>query len=159
MAKNTVQDWDGDVASNNSDVGGINISEQCPPSNVNNALREIMKQVKAWQSGASGVDFITNGEATFNNNVNLNSTLTVGNGTGTNGQFLKSLGAGQPPVWETLKSMAQQDSDNVTITGGTITNTTINGYVVGSNATGKKTVSTANPSGGNDGDVWYKYIP
>ena len=100
MAKNTVQEWDGDVASNNSDIGGINISENCPPSNINDALREIMKQIKEWQSGASGVDFVTNGEATFNSNVNLNSTLTVGNGEGLNGQFLKSLGAGQPPVWE-----------------------------------------------------------
>ena len=40
----------------------------------------------------------------------------------------------------------------------TITGTTINGNVVGSNSTGKKTISTGNPSGGSNGDIWYKYI-
>jgi hypothetical protein len=156
MAKNTVQDWDGEVASNNADVGGINISEQCPPGNVNDALREIMRQVKAWQSGVSGVDLIANGEATFNGNVNLNSTLTVGNGEGTNGQFLKSLGAGQPPVWDTFKTMATQDANAVAITGGTIVDTTVNGHVIGSNGQGNKIVSTSDsPTGGNDGDIWY----
>lgn len=29
-------------------------------------------------------------------------------------------------------------------------------YFVGSNATGAKTISTATPSGGNDGDIWYQ---
>ena len=45
---------------------------------------------------------------------------------------------------------------NVNIDGGTITGTTINGHTVGSNSTGNKFVSTANPSGGADGDIWYK---
>ena len=156
MAKNTVQEWDGEVASNNADVGGINISEQCPPGNVNDALREIMRQVKQWQSGVSGVDLIANGEATFNGNVNINSTLTVGNGEGTSGQFLKSLGAGQPPVWDTFKTMATQDANAVAITGGTIVDTTVNGHVIGSNGQGNKIVSTSDsPTGGNDGDIWY----
>lgn len=145
MAKNKVQDWDV-VPSNNSDVGGINISEGMPPSNVNDSIRMIMAQVKAWQSGGDSADWTTNGEATFNSNVNVNSTLTVGNGTGTNGQFLKSLGASQPPVWETLKSMAQQDSDNVSITGGTITGitnfTTSSGDVTATNLTANNTLKT-----------------
>lgn len=102
MAKNSVQDWDGEVASNNSDVGGINISENCPPSNVNDALREIMRQVRNWQSGGDSSDWNMTGEVTFENNVTFNDTITVGNGTGTNGQVLTSLGADNPPIWSTM---------------------------------------------------------
>jgi hypothetical protein len=43
-----------------------------------------------------------------------------------------------------------------TITGATITTSTVNGNLVGSNAVGARTVSTSAPSGGSDGDIWYK---
>jgi hypothetical protein len=43
------------------------------------------------------------------------------------------------------------------ITGGTITGTTVNGNVVGTNSVGARTVSTGTPSGGSDGDIWYRY--
>lgn len=46
MAKNTFLDWD-TTANNNSDVGGINIAENCPPSNINNAIRTVMAQLRA----------------------------------------------------------------------------------------------------------------
>lgn len=55
-----------------------------------------------------------------------------------------------------LGTMSSQNANNVNITGGSITNTNINTYTVGSNATGNKTVSTSAPSGGSDGDVWYQ---
>lgn len=45
MAKNNVGQWDA-TAANNTDVGGINIAEGCPPSNVNDAMREMMAQLK-----------------------------------------------------------------------------------------------------------------
>lgn len=41
MAKNTFLSWD-IVANNNTDVGGVNIAENCPPSNLNNADRATM---------------------------------------------------------------------------------------------------------------------
>jgi hypothetical protein len=53
--------------------------------------------------------------------------------------------------------MSTQNSNNVTITGGAITGTTVNGVVVGTNARGARTVSTATPTGGVDGDVWYQF--
>jgi hypothetical protein len=55
-----------------------------------------------------------------------------------------------------LATMASQDADDVDITGGTITGTTVNGNVVGSNSVGARTVSTSSPTGGSDGDIWYK---
>ena len=74
-------------------------------------------------------------------------------------RYMVSKGPSASPVWENLPvlgTMADQDNTNVNIDGGTITGTTINGHTVGSNSTGNKFVSTANPSGGADGDIWYK---
>jgi hypothetical protein len=56
-----------------------------------------------------------------------------------------------------LGTMSQQDSDAVDITGGTIADTTVNAHVVGSNATNDKYISTSGPSGGSNGDIWYRY--
>lgn len=44
MAKNTITDWD-TAAGNNSDIGGVNIAEGCPPSGINNGMRETMAQI------------------------------------------------------------------------------------------------------------------
>jgi len=56
-----------------------------------------------------------------------------------------------------LGTMSTQNANNVAITGGTITGTTVNGNVVGTNALGARTVSTSAPTGGSNGDVWYRY--
>lgn len=50
MAKNSVNDWDA-TAGNNTDVGGISIAEGMSPSDVNNAMREMMKQ---WADVVAG---------------------------------------------------------------------------------------------------------
>lgn len=55
-----------------------------------------------------------------------------------------------------LGTLAAQNANSVAITGGTITGTTINSVTVGSNATGTRTVSTGSPTGGTDGDIWYR---
>ena len=55
-----------------------------------------------------------------------------------------------------LGTMASQNANNVNITGGTITNATVNGNAVGSNSVGARTVSSSAPSGGSNGDIWYK---
>jgi len=51
MAKNTVADWSPTAASN-TDVGGINIDENCAAANVNNAMREIMAQIADLKTSA-----------------------------------------------------------------------------------------------------------
>jgi hypothetical protein len=45
MSRNSVPEWDA-TAANNTDVGGISIAENMQRANVNNAMREIMAQVK-----------------------------------------------------------------------------------------------------------------
>ena len=53
MAKTKISEYDS-TASNNTDIDGVNIAEGCPPSGINNAIREVMAHLKDWQSGVSG---------------------------------------------------------------------------------------------------------
>ena len=60
-----------------------------------------------------------------------------------------------------LGTMSTQNAGAVAITGGTlasvtITSATVNGNSVGSNSVGARTISTSAPSGGSNGDVWYR---
>lgn len=63
MAKNKVSEWSA-TASNNTDIGNINIAEGCAPSGINNAIRELMAQVKDMQTGADGDNFTVGGNLT-----------------------------------------------------------------------------------------------
>lgn len=58
-----------------------------------------------------------------------------------------------------LGTMSTQNANAVAITGGTVAGITgsINSVTPGSNASGARTVSTGSPSGGSNGDIWYKY--
>ena len=53
MPKDKISEWSL-TPDSNTDVGGINIAENCAPSGINNAIREMMSQVKAWQAGTDG---------------------------------------------------------------------------------------------------------
>lgn len=93
MAKNKISEWSSTPASN-TDVGGINIAEGMSPSDVNNAMREMMAQIKDQQAGLDGDNFTVGGNlavtgtsaftgaSTFTgavtlNNLILNGTLTL----------------------------------------------------------------------------------
>jgi hypothetical protein len=76
------------TAADNTDIGGINIAEGMAPSDVNNALREQMSQLKEFLDGSSG-DTITTAKivattaeilstATFNSSVILSSGTEAG---------------------------------------------------------------------------------
>ena len=58
----------------------------------------------------------------------------------------------------TLGTMSSQNASAVAITGGTVAGITgsINSVTPGSNSVGARTVSTSSPTGGANGDVWYK---
>jgi predicted regulator of Ras-like GTPase activity (Roadblock/LC7/MglB family) len=49
MTKATVADWD-TTAANNTDIADINIAENCPAQNINNAIRTVMAQIKTWSN-------------------------------------------------------------------------------------------------------------
>ena len=92
MAKTKVSQWDS-VAANNTDINSININEGCPPSTINNAIRELMAQVKDWQDGASGDDWTSAGT------LNITGSLELDGSTGTAGQVLVSSGSSATPTW------------------------------------------------------------
>ena len=54
MSKDAINQYDA-TAANNTDVGGISIDEGMLPSNVNNALREIMSHLKDVDAGTSSL--------------------------------------------------------------------------------------------------------
>jgi len=63
MPKTKISEFDTSPV-NNSDVGGINVAENCAPSNINNAIRELMAQLKNQQTGLSGDNFSVGGNLT-----------------------------------------------------------------------------------------------
>jgi hypothetical protein len=60
MPKNKVSEYSA-TAANNTDIGGINIAEGCAPSGINNAIRELMAQLKDMQAGTDGDNFSIGG--------------------------------------------------------------------------------------------------
>jgi len=53
MAKTKISEWSSTPA-NNTDIDSINIAEGCAPSGINDAIRELMSQVKDLYAGTSG---------------------------------------------------------------------------------------------------------
>lgn len=101
MAKTKVSEWDSN-ASGNTDINGININEGCPPSTINNAIRETMAQVKDLVDGSSGDSLTNSGTLTSSGTLAVTGAMTVDGASGTSGQFLTSTGTGSTPTWTTL---------------------------------------------------------
>lgn len=88
MSKDKVSEWSS-IAANNTDISGINIAEGCAPSGINNAIRELMAQVKDMQAGSDGDGLVVggtftssggaviSGAATFSNTVVLGGSATA----------------------------------------------------------------------------------
>jgi microcystin-dependent protein len=60
MPKTKISEFDSTPA-NNTDIDGINIAEGCAPSGINNAIRELMSQLKNQQTGADSDNFTVGG--------------------------------------------------------------------------------------------------
>ena len=90
MAKNKISEYSS-TASNNTDIAGINISEGCAPSGINNAIRELMAQLKDQQAGTDGDGFTVGGAftssggavfssgTTFSGSVVMSAAVTMSN--------------------------------------------------------------------------------
>ena len=150
MAKNKISEWSATPA-NNTDVGGVDIAEGCAPSGINNAIREIMAQVKDLVTGADGDNLTVGGNLTVNGTSSGVTPSTDDNTT----KFATTAFV-QTKVG-TLGTIATQNANAVAITGGTITGTTVNSNVIGTNSVGARTISTSAPTGGANGDIWYRY--
>ena len=96
MPKNKISEYSS-TAGDNTDIGGINIGEGCPPSNINDSIRTQMSQLKEFLDGTSG-DTLTSskivattatilsgadvtGTATFNSAVVMSGESTLSGGS------------------------------------------------------------------------------
>ena len=73
MTKAKISEYDA-VASNNTDVNGVNIAENCPPSGMNNMGREIMAALKRFQVGSDGDGVTVGGNLVVSGSSTLATT-------------------------------------------------------------------------------------
>jgi hypothetical protein len=91
MPRNSIGEYS-TTPGDNTDIGGINVAEGMAPSDVNNAMRELLSQLKEFQTGAGGdtisppvliattatIGTVTvTGAATFNSAVVIGGTTNV----------------------------------------------------------------------------------
>lgn len=127
MAKTKISEYS-TTAANNTDLNGISCAEGMAPSDVNNWMRELMKQLKEWQSGSVAQDLNVNGAFTASGNAVLSANLTVGSAASVGGNLTVTGGM--------TCSGAVVMSSNLSVTGNITTNgnETINGNVTLGNA-------------------------
>ena len=100
MTKDAISDYDS-TAANNTDIGGVNIQEGCPPSGINNAIRELMSHLSALNAGSSSLGTIKVDNLQLDGNT-ISSTNTDGNITLTpNGAGLVSIAEGDLQIGST----------------------------------------------------------
>ncbi len=76
MAKNKISEFSS-TAANNTDIGGINIAEGCAPSGINNAIRELMAQLKDQQVGTDADNFTVGGNLSVAGTTTLTGTTAA----------------------------------------------------------------------------------
>jgi hypothetical protein len=127
MAKTKISEWSATPA-NNTDIDGINIAEGCAPSGINDAIREMMSQIKDWQAGTSGDYTAVTAGGT---GVGTLTGLVKGNGT-------SAFSAVTAPSGTIVGTTDTQTLTNKTLTTPVLTNPTVTNYV--------ETAYTANSS-------------
>ena len=113
MAKTKISEWSA-TPSNNTDIDGINIAEGCAPSGINDAIREMMSQIKDWQAGTSG---------------DYTAVTAGGTGVGTLTGIVKGNGTSAFTAVTAPSGTIVGDTDTQTLTNKTLTNPTVTNYV------------------------------
>ena len=142
MARTKISEFSA-TAADNTDIDNIDIAEGCAPSGINNAIRELMAQLKDMQTGASGDTFtLTTVNSTTVDTTNLEVTnLKAKDGTAA-GSIADSTGV------VTLTSLTGTTADytNLEVTNIKAKDGTAAASIADS--TGVMTVNTLNTGGG-----------
>ena len=153
MARTKISEFSA-TPGNNTDIDGINIAEGCAPSGINDAIRELMSQLKDFQAGTAGDSFngpVGTTTAAAGAFTTLSASSTV-SGTG----FSNYL-ASPPAIGGTAAAAGSfttlSASSTLSVTGaGTIQGITVGrgaGAVSTNTAVGASALA-ANTSGGNN---------
>jgi len=135
MAKDKLTDYSATNASN-TDVGGVNIDEGMLPSDVNNAIREVMTHLKDFSDGTSGVDVLNLQDDDASASIKIQApaavttttTFTLPDGDGTSGQVLQTSGTGtlswtSNGLANVVEDTSPQLGGNLDLNGNDITGT------------------------------------
>jgi len=145
MPKTNVTQYD-TTAANNTDVGSISIAEGMAPSDVNNALRELMKHTADWVAGTQAVTALTvAGDVTATTFIGAVTGDVTGDVTGnTSGTAATVTGASQTAITAlgTISSLVATTAD---INGGTL-----DGVTIGASSAAPATVTTFTSTGIDD---------
>jgi hypothetical protein len=96
--KTKISEWSTTPASN-TDIDGINIAEGCAPSGINDAIRDMMAQIRSWQSGATGDPFAGPLTGSLNGTVGATTPNTGAFTTiSASGAITSTLATGSAPL-------------------------------------------------------------
>ena len=123
MAKTKISEYS-TTSADNTDISNINIAEGCSPANVNNAIRTVMAQLKDQQAGTSGDNFTVGGNLSVTGTSTLTGNVTAPTQSNSDNSTKVATTAFVTTKVGTLGTMASQNANAVTITGGTITGIT-----------------------------------
>ena len=159
MPKNKISEFSSTPA-NNTDIGGIDIAEGCAPSGINNAIRELMAQLKDMITGADGDSQVVGGNLSVTGTSTLTGAVTAtggvtgnvtGNVTGSSGSCTGNATnvTGVVAVANGGTGLATLTANNVMLGNGTSAPSFVapstNGNVLTSNGT---TWTSTAPTGG-----------
>ena len=121
MAKENITQYD-TTAANNTDIDSVNIAEGCPPSGINNAIRELMAHLADLNAGNVALGTIKVDNLQLDSNA-ITSTNTNGNITLTpNGNGLVSIAEGDLQIGSTTVTTTGAELN--LLDGGTSAGTT-----------------------------------
>lgn len=119
MAKTKISEYSS-TAGNNTDINSINLAEGMAPSLVNNAIRQLMAQLKNFQDGSAGDNVTVGGNLYVTGTSTMTGAITASGGV----------------------------NGNITSSSATITGGTINGAVIGGSSAQAITGTTVTASTG-----------
>lgn len=153
MAKNNITQYDA-TAANNTDIHSIDIDEGCAPSNINNAIRELMADLKDVDAGTVALtspDFtafkiggtaITITAAELNEVGDFAGVFTLPTSDGTANQVLKTNGSGVLSFGDGGGSIDAETTSTTTFLGSGADADNTGVVAVGNNAHASGTAGT-----------------
>lgn len=145
MAKTKISEYSS-TSADNTDISNINIAEGCSPSNVNNAIRTLMAQIKNLQAGTSGDTIPVTAGGTGSTTASAARTALSAAASGANSDITSLSGLTTP------LSVAQGGTgvqvtrtiSNVALTSNVVTITTsaAHGYLTNDSVTVTATTQT-----------------